>query len=291
MSLFERLGGFTAPIVQWAANVAAPTFTQKQAASGAGATMTVQAQAAAIGSAAAGGILTLIGGAPDGAGTGGYAQISSSDGTTVFATFPGTGIMRGNGVVMRDGSGGNTALFSNNSAGASSFSVYGSVTYSFSQNVSGSGAGRAWSWSTQSAAAASGGNGADFNLTAGAGDGAGLQGRFLLNAFAAGGLTNPWAWTNNTVTTPTTGTITLSAAQYVCPRLRVQMTLTGSITIVFPNQAGSWRLDLSGVTFGGFTIAFKSGSTTSATVASITTTTDFVDVETYGGNTISVGTL
>jgi hypothetical protein len=96
---------------------------------------------------------------------------------------------------------------------------------------------------------------------------------------------------NTTITTPTTGTITLTAAQYSSPRILLSMTLTGNITVVFPNAIGSWRADLSGVTFGGFTIAFKSGTTTSASVASITTTTDFVDIETYGGSKISVGTL
>lgn len=101
----------------------------------------------------------------------------------------------------------------------------------------------------------------------------------------------PLAFLPVTITTPTTGTLTLSAAQIAASRLRLSMSLTGNLTIVFPNQLGSWRVSLSGVTFNAHTIAFQSGSTTSATVASITTTSQFVDVETYGTNTIDVGTL
>lgn len=144
---------------------------------------------------------------------------------------------------------------------------------------------------TQAAKVGSAANGGDITLSMGAGDGVGTQGQLLLNARWAGGFTNPWAWANNTITTPTTGSITLSAGQYVNPRLRLSMSLTGNITVVFPNQPGSWRVSMSGVTFNAHTVAFQSGSTTSATVASITTTTQFVDVETYGTNTIDVGTL
>jgi hypothetical protein len=60
-----------------------------------------------------------------------------------------------------------------------------------------------------------------------------------------------------------TGTTTLTAAQYQWPELNVNaVALTGNVTLVFPNVAAIWVVDLSQVTFGANSFTFQSGTAT-----------------------------
>lgn len=70
-------------------------------------------------------------------------------------------------------------------------------------------------------------------------------------------------------------------------------TLTSNLTIQLPNAPGSYTFDFSILTLGANTIAFKSGTTTSATLAaaqvgSTATTNQLTFVVTYGTNTVKV---
>jgi hypothetical protein len=226
-AVYVPTGNVQGNTLQFPANSNASTITQATPASGAGTSLQVNSQNAAVGSGLAGGDLFLLSGNADGAGNHGSVWFGDQGLANFVRVIPRVG-----------------------STGQMNFT--------------------------------SGSNGLNFLTT----------GPVTFSSTGIGGPSGtPLAFTPVTITTPTTGTLTLSAAQIAASRLRLSMTLTGALTIVFPNQLGSWRVSLSGVTFGGFTIAFKSGSTTSATVASITTTTQLVDVETYGSNTIDVGTL
>ena len=84
------------------------------------------------------------------------------------------------------------------------------------------------------------------------------------------------------------GSITPSAAVLANPYITLTGSLPGNTTVVLPNAVGMWWFDISGVTFSGHTLAFSSGSTTSATISSLVTTTEIVQVFCGGGNTISM---
>lgn len=91
----------------------------------------------------------------------------------------------------------------------------------------------------------------------------------------------------------TTGTVTLTAAQCLKGCIQFTGTLTGAVTIVVPNALASYQFDFSAVVMGAFTIAIKSGTTTSATMAaanvgSTQTLTQLTFVQTYGGNTVRI---
>lgn len=91
----------------------------------------------------------------------------------------------------------------------------------------------------------------------------------------------------------TTGTVTPTAAQLAKQVLVFTGTLSGGVTVVLPNAPGYFLLDFSAVVMGGNTIAIKSGSTTSATMAaanigSTQTIAQISSALTYGGNTIRV---
>lgn len=90
-----------------------------------------------------------------------------------------------------------------------------------------------------------------------------------------------------------TGTVTPTAAQLAKGVLEFTGTLTGNVVIVFPNAQGYFLCDFSAVVMGGFTLAVRSGSTTSATMAaanvgSTQTLAQVSQVLTYGGNTIRI---
>ena len=73
----------------------------------------------------------------------------------------------------------------------------------------------------------------------------------------------PYAWSMGI----TTGTATLTAAQYIYPAVSVAtVSLSGALAIVFPSNAGSiWTLDVSKVTFGAYAITVKCGSGAAST--------------------------
>lgn len=105
--------------------------------------------------------------------------------------------------------------------------------------------------------------------------------------------TQPLGTNSATIATLTTGTVTPTAAQLSTGVLRFIGTLTGPVTIVFPNGQGYYLCDFSAVVMGGNTIAVKSGTATSATMAaanigSTATLAQLTSVLTYGGNTIRV---
>jgi hypothetical protein len=78
----------------------------------------------------------------------------------------------------------------------------------------------------------------------------------------------------------TTGTVTLTIAQYQYPYLIFTGTLSGNVTIVFPKTIGSsWTVDFTAVIFGSFTISLQANSI--ITLPLITTSEIFEVV--YGG--------
>lgn len=91
-----------------------------------------------------------------------------------------------------------------------------------------------------------------------------------------------------TITSPTTGTITFSSAQYICPIIPLSMSLTGNLTLVFPNSVGIYFVDNTQVTFGGHAIIYKNAGGTTTSPGSQTPVVVTVLVNPRGGNTISV---
>lgn len=74
-----------------------------------------------------------------------------------------------------------------------------------------------------------------------------------------------------TITTPTTGTITLTAAQYSTGVVKYSASLTGAVTIVFPSLVGAkWILDCTGSTLNSNTISAQANSVTWATTIGVT---------------------
>lgn len=90
----------------------------------------------------------------------------------------------------------------------------------------------------------------------------------------------------------TGGTTTLSAAQYLTPIVRLSGTLVSAETVVFPNSAGIWFVDVSALLGIGVTntLTFQSGSATTTPLSSIAATSSIYMISTYGGNTISLNT-
>ena len=76
-------GPFSTASLAWKANVVAPTWTQLIAAMGAGAVMSYEAQAAAVGSGLGGGALNLTGGLGDGAGVNGNVNFAWGSPATI----------------------------------------------------------------------------------------------------------------------------------------------------------------------------------------------------------------
>jgi hypothetical protein len=103
--------------------------------------------------------------------------------------------------------------------------------------------------------------------------------------------TSPFAFTTQAaITTPTTGTLTLTATQYALPIIPISISLTGALTIVIPNQIGFYIFDLTGVTFNSLSITFKCGTATTAAISVIVNSSDLVIVigNPRGTNTISM---
>lgn len=88
----------------------------------------------------------------------------------------------------------------------------------------------------------------------------------------------------------TGGTTILSAAQYLLPIIRLSGTLVSASTVVFPNAAGVWAVDVSGLSglSGTNTLTFQSGSATTTAITSLTSLSSVYSIYTYGGNTISI---
>lgn len=95
---------------------------------------------------------------------------------------------------------------------------------------------------------------------------------------------------NTQISGLTGGTTTLSSAQYLAPIIRLSGTLTSAATIVFPNAAGMWFVDVSSLlgVSGTNTLTFQSGSATTTAVTSLTSLSSIYMISTYGGNTISI---
>ena len=90
-----------------------------------------------------------------------------------------------------------------------------------------------------------------------------LAGTVLAQWTPNGPIETPYAWSMGI----TTGTATLTSAQYIYPVISVATaTLTGALTIVFPSTVGGiWSLDLSKVTFSSYAITVKCGTGAAAT--------------------------
>jgi hypothetical protein len=84
------------------------------------------------------------------------------------------------------------------------------------------------------------------------------------------------------------GSITPTATVLANPYITLTGTLGSNTTIVLPNAVGMWWFDISGLTFGGDTLKFNSGTANTSTISSLVTTTEIVQVFCGGGNTISM---
>ena len=175
-----------------------------------------------------------------------------------------------------------------------------------------------------STANAAGGAGASLTITAGTGGNAtgtgatvsGNGGALILSSGPAGGtgatagtggnVVLQWGQGNtalltlgtaginlasNSQTIAATGNTNASTSVLPYPIIRINaVSLTGAATLSFPNSFGTWFVDVSQISLGGGTLAFKSGTTTSPTVSVGSVATQLVMVTTYGSNTISINT-
>jgi hypothetical protein len=173
-----------------------------------------------------------------------------------------------------------------------------------------------------SGAAATGGAGASLTITAGTGGNAtgtgatvsgnggtltlssGLAGGTGATAGTSGNVVLQWGNTalltlgtaginlaSNSQTIAVTGNTTASASVLPYPIIRINaVTLTGAATLTFPNSFGTWFVDVSQITLGAGSLAFKSGTASSPTVSVGNVATQLVMVTTYGSNTISINT-
>lgn len=82
------------------------------------------------------------------------------------------------------------------------------------------------------------------------------------------------------------GTTTLSAAQYVNPILAFTGTMTAAQTVVLPNKAGDWKIDVSALVLSGQTLTLQSGSATTAW-STLSTNLQIAECITTGANTIA----
>jgi hypothetical protein len=85
-----------------------------------------------------------------------------------------------------------------------------------------------------------------------------------------------------------TGTTTLTPAQYLMPLIVLTGAVTGPSIVVFPNLAGLWIVDISGVTGLSAlnTLTFESGSASTAPLTG--TSSNLLMVSTSGANGISL---
>lgn len=137
------------------------------------------------------------------------------------------------------------------------------------------------------------GGGGDYTFGSGAFGATGnTKGTNGITTFKVGG-TNiwtyqaSWAVVYSTPTIATTGTTTLSVAQYLQTGIDFgTITLAGNITVVFPNIVGTWFVDISRVTTGINSITLQSGSGT-VVLGALTTNTGVLLVRCTGSNGIS----
>jgi hypothetical protein len=277
----------TAASIQIASGGAAPGLSQAatNAANATGATLTIQAQNSNGTGNCTGGTIVLQPGSTVTAGVGqpGGLQI-------VFPTPSGTGtnaqfaILQGlNSFLQAQVNASNTQaqiVFANPLLNASIFCSTNSVN-------SGQGVNLTVSAGNESGTTSTGGN-----LLLVSGTGTSAHGVIQLQV---GGTTEFTLGPNglalgvaSSVAINTSGSTTLTQAQYKNPIIQIAtVTLTGNATIVFPNVAGRWEVDVSNVNLGGHTLAMQSGASSSAGL-SPTASTQIVEVVTYGGATISV---
>jgi hypothetical protein len=85
--------------------------------------------------------------------------------------------------------------------------------------------------------------------------------------------------------------VTLTAAQQSTPVIQLNGTVSASnCTITLPNTVGSiWYFDFTGVTFGGKSVIFTTGSGTTATVSSVGSGQFLVMVSVVASNVVSAG--
>lgn len=102
----------------------------------------------------------------------------------------------------------------------------------------------------------------------------------------------PWAWQQVAVSISASGTTSLTTLQTSAPGIIINtVTLTGAVTIEFPNQQGFWMVDISAISSlsSSHTLSMKSGSTTVVVVNTSLAPgqgDDFIMVWTQGNNTI-----
>lgn len=108
----------------------------------------------------------------------------------------------------------------------------------------------------------------------------------LVTGSIAGSSGTPVSFTSSSIAL-TNVNVVLSAAQMATPHLVLTGTMTGNVTITFPNAAGVWMLNVKGLTIGANVLTLASGSDTQ-TFTAITGQNLFL-VATTGANGISIG--
>jgi len=181
--------------------------------------------------------------------------------------------------------------FSLANGGASAITWDASVTPTLTQSQATGASSADYTIKAQAAKAGSGSTGGNLLLSAGAPDGSAPQSQVKLqsNGISYLSIGNSGFNCANSSVAIASGTNTLTAAQYATPIVRLTGTISAGVaTVVFPNQPGYWIVDGSALAGAGG-VAFKSGTTTSATFTTpLTTTAQLIHVSTYGANTISV---
>jgi hypothetical protein len=236
MGLYSRIAGLLSGPVQWISSVVAPGFSQAAAASGAGANMTLAPQAATT-TGASGSLIVNV--AIPASGTA-EAGISLKRGSTVLGTWQGLinlpstyTALYGGGVTP---SGTNYGLFVSADGGTAGVNSTGNVY------LETSGLPR-------------------LSVTAGS-----VTANVLFICGTLSGTTAaPFFFGNSAVTLATSGTTTLTTTQQGFPNITpAVVTLVGNATLAFGGVVGNFWLDLSNVTYAGFTLTLTNGAGTVA---------------------------
>jgi hypothetical protein len=108
-----------------------------------------------------------------------------------------------------------------------------------------------------------------------------LNGQIIANGLITSTAGSNIAFSSVGITLPATGSITLTSTQYNHFILLASgPTLTGGVTIVFPNQQGIWIVDTSNINFSGQTITMSESGTGHSTAISAA---QLIMVITYSG--------
>jgi hypothetical protein len=292
--------------IQWAKGIASPTVTQSAPTTDV-ATNTVKLQGQYAYSGAStnttAGNIVLDVGAPAGSGTTEASVQITRNGTAIaqigaIATIPtyaglwlGSTAPTSSNWAIRSDSSGSTYL--NAPAGTAIGLLTGASTFQFyiASSIAYIGGSTAAApmvatWSTATTPLLQSGTSAT-SFTVGTNNPAGilnLQGQSATTYVQIGG--NGLAPGVGTQSCSAGGSITPTAAVLGNPYIKLTGSMPSNTTIVLPNAVGMWWFDVSALTFSAHTLGFSSGSGNTATISSVATTAEIVQVFTGGSNYI-----